>query len=51
MPAQRLGRALLEQYGQPWLRKPCPLATIRRVLAQVLRIPAVASALGAAGAG
>jgi two-component system response regulator PilR (NtrC family) len=38
--------AFLEQCGQPWLAKPCPMAAVRRVLAQVLHVPVGASVGG-----
>jgi len=30
-------RTFLTQCGRPWLRKPCPIATIRRAIQQVLQ--------------
>jgi CheY-like chemotaxis protein len=41
--------AFLEQCGQRWLPKPCPMTAVRRVLAQVLRVSAGATALGTTG--
>jgi len=32
-------RTLLTQCGRPWLRKPCPIAMIRRAIQDVLQAP------------
>jgi CheY-like chemotaxis protein len=37
-------RTFLTQSGRPWLRKPCPIATIRRVIQQVLQVSPPAEA-------
>ena len=35
-------QAFLTQCGQPWLRKPCPIAVLRSTIQQVLAVPASA---------
>ena len=42
-------QAFLMQCGQPWLRKPCPIAVLRRTIQQVLAVAASDSPSGCAG--
>ena len=42
-------QAFLTQCGQPWLRKPCSIAVLRRTIQQVLAVAASDSPAGCAG--